>query len=206
MNPLGAFILVVLMSLVLGASRRAALLGMLAGVLYLSQAQRIDVLGFNLYAIRFLELAGFVRVMARHEFPFHQFNNIDRALLWLYGYTTVVFLLRSTEGVANQVGMAVDASFCYFTFRGLMQGMDDFRWFLRAFVILLAPYALLILIESVTGHNPFSLLGGITGGSNWMRHGRPRCFGSFRQPDTLGMFFAWYWLLRLIPAGRQRGP
>jgi len=190
MNPIGACILVVLISVVLGASRRMALLGMMAGVLYLTQAQQIPVLGLNLFAIRFLELAGFVRVLARREFSFRQLNRIDRALLWLYGYTTVVFLLRSTDGLAYQIGMAVDAFLCYFTFRGLINGVENFRWFLRAFIILLVPYTLLVVFESVTGQNLFALLGGMTGGSNWMRHGLPRCFGSFRQPDTLGMFAA----------------
>ena len=188
MNFLGLIILTVLIFLVLGGSRRTALVGMMAGVLYLTQAQQIEALGFNFYAIRFLELAGFVRVMSRHEFSFRELNGIDRALLLLYGYTAVVFLLRSREGVGNQVGMGVDAFLCYFTFRGLVGGVDDLFWFLRALVLLLAPYALLVVIESATGHNLFSVLGGITGGSNWMRHGRPRCFGSFRQPDTLGMF------------------
>ena len=68
--------------------------------------------------------------------------------------------------------------------------MDDFRWFLRAFICLLAPYTLLVIMESRTGHNPFTVLGGVEGGSQWMRNGHPRCFGSFRQPDTLGMFAA----------------
>ena len=190
MNPLGALILAVLVFLVLGATRRVALLAMMAGVLYLTQGPQINVLGLNLFAVRFLELAGFVRVMARHEFSFRQLNGIDRALIWLYGYITVVFLLRSTEGVAYQIGMFTDAFLCYFAFRGLLGDMEDFCWFLRAFVILLVPYTLLVLIESVTGHNPLSILGGITGGSVWLRHGFPRCFGSFRQPDTLGMFAA----------------
>jgi hypothetical protein len=92
--------------------------------------------------------------------------------------------------VAYQVGIAVDAFLCYFTFRGLIDGVETFPWFLRAFLILLAPYTLLVLMENVTGHNPFALLGGVEGGSDWIRHGFPRCFGSFRQPDTLGMFAA----------------
>lgn len=190
MNLLGLIILTVLILLVLRGSRRTALVGMMAGVLYLTQAQQIDVLGINLFAIRFLALAGFVRVMARREFSFRHLNGIDRALLLVYGFSSVVTLLRSQGREANQVGIAVDAFLCYFTFRGLVGGIEDFVWFLRALVILLLPYVALVVIESATGHNPFSVLGGITGGSNWMRHGRPRCFGSFRQPDTLGMFGA----------------
>jgi hypothetical protein len=189
MNPIGALILLVLLMVVLSAPRKMALLGMMAGVLYLTQAQQIQVLGFNFYAIRFLEVAGFVRVMARNEFSFRQLNAIDRAFLWLYAYSIVVFLLRSADGQANMIGGTLDAFLTYFTFRGLLGDIEDFRWLLRSFLFLLAPYVLLILIESTTAHNPFSLLGGSAGGE-WLRNGRPRCEGSFRQPDTLGMFSA----------------
>jgi hypothetical protein len=190
MNLPGAVILVVLIIVVLGASRWVALLGMMAGVMFLTEGQPIQVIGFNLFSLRFLELAGFIRVMARHEFSFRQMNRIDGALLLLYGYTTVVFLFRSTEGVAYQIGVAMDAFLCYFTFRGLITGIEDVYWFLRAFIVLLVPYTLLVVFESMTDHNLFTLVGGVEGGSHWLREGRPRCFGSFRQPDTLGMFSA----------------
>ena len=190
MNILGTVNLLVLIAVVFSQSRRPALLGMMAGVLFLAQGQNFDLLGLNIFPQRFLELAGFIRVMSRREFSFRQLNSIDRILLLFYAYTTVVFLFRSTDGQAYQIGMSVDAFLCYFTFRGLLGDMEDFCWFLRVFIILLVPYTLLVLIESLTGHNPLSMLGGITGGSAWMRHGFPRCFGSFRQPDTLGMFAA----------------
>ena len=109
MNLIGACILILLVLVVLSVPRRWALMGMMAGVLYLTQAQRLDVFGFNLFAIRFLELAGFFRVMARREFSFRQLNGIDRTFLWLYGFTTVVFLLRSTDGWADHIGGATDS-------------------------------------------------------------------------------------------------
>jgi len=189
MNPIGATILVILICVVLAAPRRWALMGMMAGVLYITQGQQIQVLGLNLFAIRFLELAGFLRVMGRHEFSFSTLNKVDRALIWLYTYATIIYLLRSSEGQTFVIGAAVDAFLCYFTFRGLIGDMEDFRWFLRAFIFLLAPYALLVVAESLTGHNPFATLFGGSGDDDW-RHGRPRCIGSFREPDLLGMFAA----------------
>jgi hypothetical protein len=208
MNLLGIIILVVLGLIVLAAPRRWALLAMVAGVLYLTQSQQLIIFGFHLWAMRFLELAGFVRVASRREFSFSGLNKIDRAFLWLYGYTTVVFLLRSTTGQTDEIGKAVDAFLCYSTFRGLLSGMEDFRRFLRDFPLLLTPYTLLVLIESLTGHNLFSALGGEAGGGVWVRHGWPRCFGSFRQPDTLGMFAAsfipLYIGLSFAPTGRKR--
>jgi hypothetical protein len=190
MNALGACILFVLILVVLFAQRRWALLAMMAGVLYVPELQQVNLLSFNVFSTRFLELAGFMRVMARREFSFSHLNKIDKALIWLYSFTTVVFLLRSADAWANEIGSAVDAFLAYFAFRGLLGDMEDFRWFLRAFILLLAPYTLLVLRESLTGHNSFAALGTVAGGEYWSRHGRPRCFGSFRQPDTLGMFAA----------------
>lgn len=189
MNPVGAVILVVLILVVLFMPRRWAVLGMMAGVLYLTQGQVIQVVGFNLFATRFLEVAGFARVMARREYSFTHLNGIDRALLVVYGYTSVVFLLRSNEGQAYEIAMALDAWLCYFTFRGLVQDSNDLRDFLRDFLVLLAPYVMLVLVESQTRHNLFSFMGGILSES-WLREGRVRCQGSFRYASLLGAFGA----------------
>ncbi len=158
---------------------------MVAGVLYLTQGATIVVLGFNLFPVRFLEMACFVRVIARREFVFSNLNEVDSLFLLLYGYTTIFFLLRSTIDQAYQIGLAVDATLCYFIFRGLIGNIDDFRWFLRGFAILLIPYVPLLFVEMVTNKNPFSILGGATM-VDMVREGRSRCIGSFRHPSLTG--------------------
>jgi len=159
----------------------------IAGVLYLTQGQQLQIAGFNLYALRFVEIAGFIRVLSRREFSFSQVNALDRSFILLYFYMTIVFLLRSKDGQANQIGTMVDACFCYFTFRGLLGNSQDLNWFLRAFLILLLPYTLLVLYESLSGQNLFSYLGASAiDSSNWIRGGRVRCWGSFRHPSLLG--------------------
>lgn len=185
MNALGASILIVLVAVVLLASRRWALVAMALGVLYLTEAQAVDMLGFNMFAVRFLEIAGFARVMARREFSLSNMNEIDRLFITLYLFTTVVFLLRSNEGQAYTIGIAVDAFLCYFTFRGLIEGIEDFRWFLCAFIVLLVPYLALLIIEYATGHSPFEIMN-LTSRVGWVRGDRFRCFGSFRHPSLLG--------------------
>src|SRR5208337_3765143 len=133
MNATSASILIFLIVVVLAAPKRWAILGMGAGVLYLTQHVPIDVFGVHMFLVRFLEMACFVRVIARREFTFSNMNELDRLFLLLYGYTTIVFLLRSSDDQLYQIGLAVDAMFCYFIFRGLIADIDDFRWFLRAF-------------------------------------------------------------------------
>lgn len=186
MNAIGVLILLVLIPVVLTSSNRGALIGMFAGVLFLTQAEQISIGGFNMFAIRFLELAGIVRVLVRKEFSFSKINGIDRTILFLYIYTTFVFLLRSSDSQGYQIGLTVDAFLCYFTFRGLVRNVKDVNWFLRAFLFLLAPYVILVLIESRTSQNPFIPIGGIAATEEWFREGRIRCFGTFAHPSLLG--------------------
>ena len=93
MNAVAISILITLIALVLFASQRWALLASMAGVLYLTQTQAIDVLGLQLYGVRLLEVAGFTRVILRKEYSFSKINRIDRVLLLFYCYLTVIFLL-----------------------------------------------------------------------------------------------------------------
>jgi len=186
MNAIGATILLILILVVLSASKRWAVMGMIAGVLFLTQGEQISVGGFNMFAMRFLEIAGIIRVLSRGEFSFSKLNNIDRALLLLYCYTTIVFLLRSSDSQAYQIGLAVDAFLCYFTFRGLIKTVKDWNWFLGAFLLMLAPYVALVLLESRTSQNPFVLIGGRVATEEWFREGRIRCFGTFAHPSLLG--------------------
>jgi hypothetical protein len=184
MNAIGATILSILLVVVLIGSRRTAALGMIAGVLYLTGAQQVQVLGLNVFAMRFLEVAGFIRILSRREFSFSNLNRIDRGLILVYSYTTIIYLLRSTAGDAVIIAQGLDALLCYFTFRGLIRDMEELQSFLRYFLILLVPYTLLAISESLTHRNLFSLIGG--GAYDWVRNGRFRCMGSFRNPDLLG--------------------
>jgi hypothetical protein len=185
MNAIGSTILALLVFVVLFAPKRWAMLAMVAGVLCLTQVEVIELLGINFFAARFLEMAGAARVWLRKEFSFSRLNAVDSAVLALYSFTTIVFMLRSSEDWAYQLGVAVDAFLCYFTFRGLIGGMDDFVWFLRAFALLLLPYVAIVSLEMVTGRNLFALLGE-TSASAVIRDGRLRCTGSFRHASLLG--------------------
>ena len=207
MNTLGISILCLLLFAVVVLPRRWALLAMLSGAMYLTQNQQIDILGINMYAMRFLELAGVLRIVARREFSFFQVNQIDRALVAVYVYTTVVYVLHFSEGQANMIGTMVDAIFCYFICRAMLRNFEEFQWFLGAFIFLLAPYIVLLWMESATARNPFVALGAPT--ETVMREGKPRCVGSFRHPSLLGTlgasFLPFYLGLCLIQVRRGVG-
>jgi hypothetical protein len=186
MNPIGASILVILIAVVLFAPRRWALLAMMAGILYLPMGLNIEMLGLNLYPMRFLEIAGFARVVKKNEFSFKKLNRIDIALLLLYIYTTLIFLIRSTEIFGYQIGLLVDPMLCYFAFRGMVGDIKEFKWLLRALVVVLVPFVFLVVVERLTGQNGFVFLGGVEKSSFFIRGGKPRCFASFQNPSLLG--------------------
>ncbi|MBK8814687.1 MAG: hypothetical protein IPN42_03900 [Methylococcaceae bacterium] len=185
MNAVGAGILVILISIILFASRRWAVVGVMAGVIYLTQGQAIDLFGVNLYAIRVLGLCSFCRVIARKEFEFSKINGIDKLLLFTYGYRTLAFILNSNGSPIGAISLMLDVTFSYFAFRGLIRGIDDLVDFLRVFSILLGPYVALVSIEMLTMHNPFSYFGAVP--ESWVLRGdRLRCMGSFRHPSLFG--------------------
>jgi hypothetical protein len=184
MNPVSALILIVLCAMVFVSTPRGALLALLAGVLYLSQSQAINI-GLNLFPTRVLELALLARVTIRREWPFIRLTALDKAFIALYVYTTVVFLLRSREDQVVQVGAAVDAFLVYFSCRALLDTPENFRWLLRSFVLLLIPFVAIVVMERVSGRDPLAFMG--WGGAGvWVRDDGVRCFGSFRHPSLLG--------------------
>jgi hypothetical protein len=188
MSALPLAVLAVLFCLVLVGSRRLALASLMAGMLYLSTAESLVVAGFALYPMRALEVAAAIRIFLRKELSGLQFGRLDRLFLLLYAFTTIVFVLRSSEGVTFQLGVGVDALLQYFAFRCLISSLDDLRWLMRTLVIMLVPFTILVVIESFTFQNTFAVLGakGLIGGEMWVRNGRLRAIGSFGHPSLLG--------------------
>ena len=214
MSLLATGILVLLSAVVLMAPRRLALLGMMAGVLFLTQGQSFVVIGLNVYPMRFLGLVGFVRVLMRREVVATRLNGLDWVLVFAYGYVTFVYLIRTSFGFGtsadiamtsslSKLGLLVDVVLTYFTFRGLIHSIDDLQWFLRRFGLLLAPYVVLLLIERQTGHNPLAIIGAVP--TTWVESNRERCFGSFMHPSLLGTLGASFLLLYIGLLFGRRG-
>lgn len=188
MNALGSITLSILLALVLGTPARWAALGVMGGVLYMTLGQAVDVFGLHIYPTRALTLAAFVRVLIRDEWSFRTLNVVDRALLVVYVYETLVFILHGNGSAVNAIGGLTDVVLAYFSFRGLIRSFEDLVWFLRALAVLLVPYVGMLYMESSTGNNPFSVIGGIA--ADDYRDGRPRCTGSFGHAAILGTFGA----------------
>lgn len=196
MSDIALGIVFLLTASIVFGSRRWALVSMMAGVLFLSYGQGLDVLGLNLYPIRILATFGFFRVIARREFSAFDLNGVDRAFFLAYSYMLTIFLLRSNFGDATstsvaqvstmgKIGAFADSALCYVTFRGLIRDTDDVSDLLRKLAFLLVPFVCLLCVERLTGNNPFATVGAAP--HIWAEAGgRLRCWGSFSHPSLLG--------------------
>jgi len=157
--------------------------------------------GVQITPLRFLEAAGFVRVIVRRELVWRRLSRLDWLLLLTYNYTGVVWLIRESD-FGRPLSLAFDATLCYLTFRALIGGTDDVRWFLRVFAVLLIPYTALILYEFLTNQSGFAAVGAFISGD--FRRGMLRCQGAFRHPVLLGSVAAAF-LALYIPLALERG-
>lgn len=195
MNPLVGLITLVLIFVVVFLPRRWAVLGVVSGVCYVTQSKFMSVGGVDFTAIRFIILAGFIRVIWRREFLFSKLNKVDKSLLIFSSVLLLVFALRTQlspgvqPGLMYQLGLFCDSLFAYFTFRGLLRDPDTFRQFLKDMALLILPFTIFMIVEGATGRNFFSIMGGVSE-TPVFRNGYYRSQASFRQAITAGSFGA----------------
>ena len=65
MTPVTFVFVILSCATVLLAPRRWAMLAVIAALVYLSQKGGVDAFGLRMYPARFLELAGFIRVVSK---------------------------------------------------------------------------------------------------------------------------------------------
>ena len=182
MSGIGAALTVLFCVAVIASPRRLAVLAYIAAALFITQGQAVNLGGLNFMAIRFVEVAAFIRVIARGEFSFSRFTSVDRWLLIFFVTSLFVMTLRIGDLDKYALGVAVDGCLVFFTFRALIFDFDEFNAFMKGLVCLLIPMALLMMVESSTGRNMFSVMGGVPEMSTFPRWPLPRA-GRFPTLD-----------------------
>jgi hypothetical protein len=185
MTDIGAALTILFCLAVIVLPRRQAALAFIAAVLYITQGQAIDVGGVNMVAIRFVEVAIAIRVVARKEIANLRITPPDILLLSFFVAYMVVTLVRTSELDAYTLGLTVDGVLVFFAWRAFIASPDDLMYFMKGMVFLLVPFAIMMLWEAIKGENLFYVMGGIPE-SPIYREGYYRCQGSFRHAITAG--------------------
>lgn len=180
MNGFATVFLLANAAMLLFLPRRWAALPLLLGTCYMTLGSGIEVGPFHFMVVRILVAVGIIRVILRHE----RFPGAMNALDWLmvtwaaWAALSSVFHKDISATLINRLGLIYNACGLYFLLRIFCQSPDEMLRLCRLIAVLLVPLSVAMLIESTTGHNFFSVLGGVPEASE-IRAGRVRAQGPF---------------------------
>jgi hypothetical protein len=176
-----------------------AALPLLAGAGYMPLGQNIEIGPLHFTVIRILVAVGFARVMSRGERLEGGVNKLDR-MFFLWGGCAVIssfFHEEFASALISRLGMIYDSVGLYVLLRIFIQGPTSVLTISRITIFVLAPVALEMFVEGVTGRNSFSFFGGVDAISE-IRNGKIRAQGPFSHSILAGTVGAVCWPL-VIP-------
>ena len=190
MTIFSAILLATLCVLLLSLPRRLAVLPFLICTLYITWDQSLVIAGQHFFCGFIMVLIGMLRLMVKQEFFVHE---TDRITLFIVLYAVVnmltFLLLYGGNGSSVRIRAIITAVGLYFYFKSVIRSYDDIIATMKFLPFLIAPIALFMLGEHVTGHNIFAKLGGVPDQS-FIRYGKVRSQGPFSHPILAGTFGA----------------
>lgn len=204
MSPVGLILTIILCSAVLFTKRVYAAIAFLGGAMFITQGQQIDIAGINFMAIRFIEIVMMIRILIRGEHNGFVMNSPDKWFLCFNISYLIVHLIRTQEFELFFFGTVIDATFTYFSFRIIIHTYTEMIDFLKKTTILLLAFSIFMFMESQTGINSFSFMGGVPV-VPLFREGHFRCQGSFRHAITAGTLGATFFPLFIPFVFRKEG-
>lgn len=189
-HPFALILLIILGVFVFYVSRRSVIIPLLVLSCFVSPAQRIVVFGLDFNLIRILILLGWLRVVIKKENSQFQMKQIDWILLFwsISSFATYVMLRGSFSAFVHKLGYSIDSIGMYFLFRCLIRDFEDAKNLASSLLYLSLPVAFFLMLEKNTGHNIFSVFGGVPEFTD-IRNGKLRAQGAFAHSILAGCFW-----------------
>lgn len=185
MNVVGALVLLLASILMLTLPQRLAILPLLLAVTYMTRGQVMEIGPAHFDIPRLLVVVGFLRVLARGEHLADGLHGVDKLLLTWAVILIGMSAFHTSDTWVYRLGIVWTELGCYFLFRIFLQDLEDVRRTFMFLCVALFPLAALMLIEKITGHNPFGGLGGVVA-TSLVRDGHVRAAGPFAHPILAG--------------------
>jgi hypothetical protein len=166
--------------------RRWAPLPLLLGACYMTLGQGVLLGPFHFTFIRIIVGIGIARVIARREWA-SRMNGLDWLMLvWaLWALVSSAFHKDPTAELIFHLGLIYNACGIYFLLRAFCRSAEDVELLCCITAMVLAPLAAEMVLEQLTAHDMFSLLGGVPD-SPEVRNGRIRSQGPFLHSILAG--------------------
>ena len=187
MNPLAVTFLLVNAIALMTLPRRWALLPLLMGACYMTNAQSIDVGPFHFTVLRVLLLLGIIRSKTRKEQLAGGLIGMDRVMLiWAAWFLcSSIFHKPFGEALVTRLGVCYNAMGIYFLIRTFCGGPEDLIQIIKIIAIILAPVALEMANEKLTSRDMFGYFGGVPV-EILIRDDKLRAQGPFGHPILAG--------------------
>jgi hypothetical protein len=161
MNAVGATFLSLAVIAQLALPRRLAILPLLAAYACMPRGQSLELLDIRFTIVRVLVVVGIVRILMRQERLAGGWSRVDTFwVLWAACLATTS-AFHAPEFLLFRFGLIWEYLGCYFLARIFLQDLEDVVRLFRLSCILVVPAAVGMLVEKMTGENPFAFLGGI---------------------------------------------
>jgi hypothetical protein len=159
MTTLATLFLLISALALLTVPRRWAPLPLLAGACYMTLGQGIEIGPLHFPFIRLVMLVGFVRMLVRGERLPGGLNGLD----WIMLAWAAAAMLSSAfvQSFIGQAGTVYNTLGIYFLIRTFCQSLEDIIHVTVIMAFVLAPVALEMVNEQLTGRNLFAFLGGV---------------------------------------------
>ena len=190
-SPLSLLLLFVASLLILCLPRRFVFIPMLVASALIPIDQQFVLAGIHLTMSRILILVGWIRVgqtRLNSSASRMTWTPIDTVFLLYCISNSVMYVLLwslDTGSIINRAGFLFNACGTYFFMRHFLTTADDLERATKILVLIFALVALGMSAEQATGHNVFSVFGGIPA-SSVIRDGSIRAQGTFVHPLTAG--------------------
>jgi hypothetical protein len=190
-SPVALAALVILIGLTWALPRRFAACPLLIMTCLMPLGQDLVVGGLHFHLFRVILFVGLMRVVAKGETRLLKLGRADKLMLaWVIVVVVLGTLSKpSMELLTNRLGDVYNAICCYFFIRCVVVDLDDVFTCVKTLALLSVPVAALMILERMTDHNPFAMLGGVPELSP-IRNGHVRCQGAFRHAILAGTFGA----------------
>lgn len=182
-----AIFLLITVTATLLLSRQWAVFPLLLTTFYMPTGPGLEIGPFHVTALRWLILAGFIRILIRGEYKRYTAKGIDG---WMAAWSLWALLNSFLHGdiaatLVNHLGTCYTSMGIYFYLRILCQSSHDVIRIARMMAVLAVPVAVEMLLEQMTGNNLFHYLGGVPEMVE-IREGRIRSQGAFSHPILAG--------------------
>jgi len=187
LTPVGAFLICVFAILVIVLPKKYSALPFYLSIFFMASGEQIQIAGFSFFGYRLVLLVAAVRIISRGEIKNYSLERHEWIFILSFVWTAFAagYRVHSVNTMLNACSSGFDAVFTYLYARSTYSGSEQVKHAGMVFVAIMLPFCVLLFAESLTNHDYFSVLRGVSEYPT-IRNGKIRAAGPFSHAILAG--------------------